>query len=92
MEFNIEWLWEYLFFNFPIGQTTFLEKVKRMPPACVLEIDVESGDFLFSEYVTKFRKKEHLLKGGEALEYAYNVFRDRIYQDILLALIILPVH
>jgi len=70
IKFNIEWLWEYLFFNFPIGQTTFLENVKRMPPGCVLGIDVESGKRSFSEYATRFCKKEHLLEGKEALEYA----------------------
>jgi asparagine synthetase B (glutamine-hydrolysing) len=78
MSFNIEWLWEYLFFNFPVGQTTFLENVKRMPPASVLEIDIESGEYLFHEYATKFRKKKHLLEGKEALEYAYDVFRNRM--------------
>lgn len=78
MSFNVEWLWEYLFFNFPVGQTTFLENVKRMPPASVLEIDIESGEYLFHEYATKFRKKKHLLEGKEALEYAYNVFRNRM--------------
>ena len=76
--FNVEWLWEYLFFNFPVGQTTFLENVKRMPPACVLKIDIESGEYLFSEYAPKFRKKEHLLEGKEAFEYAYDVFRNRM--------------
>jgi len=78
MSFNIEWLWEYLFFNFPVGQTTFLENVKRMPPASVLEIDIESGEYLFHEYATKFRKKEHLLEGKKTLEYAYDVFRNRM--------------
>ncbi|MFX0053003.1 MAG: hypothetical protein ACFE8U_17150, partial [Candidatus Hermodarchaeota archaeon] len=76
--FNIEWLWEYLFFNFPVGQTTFLVNVKRMPPASVLEIDTKSGEYSFSEYATKFRKKKHLLEGKEALELAYEVFTNRI--------------
>jgi asparagine synthetase B (glutamine-hydrolysing) len=78
LPFNIEWLWEYLFFNFPVGQTTFFENVKRMPPASVLEIDIESGEYLFHEYAAKFRKKKHLLEGKEALEYAYSVFRNRM--------------
>ena len=78
LPFNIEWLWEYLFFNFPVGQTTFLENVKRMPPASVLEIDIDSGECLFHEYATKFRKKKNLLEGKEAFEYAYNVFRNRM--------------
>jgi len=74
-EFDIEWLWEYLFFSIPIGQTTFFKNVKRMPPASVLEIDIESGQYSFLEYAVKFRKKKQLLEGKEALEYAYNVFR-----------------
>jgi len=78
ISFNIEWLWEYLFFNFPVGQTTFLENVKRMPPACVLEIDTGSGEYLLSEYAPKFRKKKHLLEGKEALEYAYDVFMNKM--------------
>lgn len=77
-QFNVEWFWEYLFFNFPIGQTTFLENVKRMPPASVLEIDIDSAEYLFHEYATKFRKKKHILEGKEAFEYAYDVFKNRI--------------
>jgi len=78
VSFNIEWMWEYFFFHYPIGQTTFLENVKRMPPASVLEINIESGKYFTSEYANKFHKKKHILKGEEALEYAYTVFKNRI--------------
>jgi len=78
LSFNIKWLWEYLFFHYPIGQTTFFENVYRMPPASVLEVDLNSGDFLISEYASKFQRKRHLLKGEKALEFAYGVFKDRV--------------
>ena len=78
ISFNIGWMWEYLFFQYPIGQTTFLENVKRMPPASVLEIKIKSGEHFFSEYAPKFRKKNHLLKGEKALEYAYAVFKNTL--------------
>jgi len=76
--FNIEWMWEYLFFHYPIGQTTFLENVNRMPPACVLEINIISGEFLFSEYAPRFQKKKHILTGKTALEHAYSVFQNTV--------------
>lgn len=76
--FNLEWLWEYLFFNFTIGQTSFFKDVNRMPPANVLEIDIDSGKFLFHEYATKFRKKECLLEGKKAFEHAYNIFKNNV--------------
>jgi len=78
MRFNPEWLWEYLFFNFPIGQTTFFKNVRRVPPASVLEIDIQSMGYSQSEYAAKFHSKKHLLEGKEALEYAYNVFKNMV--------------
>ena len=78
ISFNIKWMWEYLFFHYPIGQTTFIENVKRMPPASVLEIDIETGESNNTEYASKFHKKKDLLKGEKALEHAYEVFKDRI--------------
>jgi len=76
--FNAEWLREYLFFYYPIGQTTFLENVKRMPPASILEINLNPGEYKISEYAPKFQKKEKLLKGKKSLEHAYSVCKDRI--------------
>jgi len=78
MTFNIEWLWEYLFFNYPIGQTTFLKNVKAMPPASILQVNIDSGRHWFSKYADRLRKKEHLLEGKESLDYAYDIFRNSI--------------
>ncbi len=78
LSFNIEWMWEYLFFHYPIGQTTFFKNVNRIPPACVLEVNIKSGELVTSEYAEKFQEKKHLLKGEKALDYAYTVFKTRV--------------
>jgi hypothetical protein len=71
-------MWEYLFFHFPIGETTFLCDVKRVPPATILSIDLETQKYLSKTYSNKFRKKDNLLDGKKALEYAYKVCKTHI--------------
>ena len=45
IQFNEKWLWEYLFFNYPVGDSTFLRDVRRMPPASILEYELNSGGY-----------------------------------------------
>jgi hypothetical protein len=78
LRFNENWLWEYLFFNYPIGASTFLSGVKRMPPATVLEYDSASGKSSKRVYAERFRKKERLLDGTQSLDLAVRIFADRI--------------
>jgi asparagine synthetase B (glutamine-hydrolysing) len=77
-KFNERWLWEYLFFNFPITDATFLEEVKRMPAASILEYEMKSGKYSIFEYEKKFKKKEDLINGIEALELASKIFSNRV--------------
>jgi len=77
-KFNEEWLWEYLFFNFPIGDTTILESVKRMPPASIIEYNHNSGKYYKFEYAKVFERKDNLLGGNEALELSSEIFANRI--------------
>jgi len=78
MQFDPEWLWELLFFLHPIGQTTFFKNVRRMPPASILETQIESKEHRAIEYTSKFLKKDDLLEGKDALEHCYDVFRNVI--------------
>lgn len=41
--FNEEWFWEYLYINFPVGSTTLIKGVKKLPPATVLTFDLDSA-------------------------------------------------
>lgn len=77
-EFHKEWLYEYLFFNYPIGQTTFLRHVKRMPPATVLKYDLKASNHRLSQYTGRFTRQANLLKGKEALNRALCVFSERV--------------
>lgn len=77
LEFDENWLYEYLFFNYPIGETTFLKGIKRMSAASVLEIDVK-GNYSLDEYAKKFKRSPNLLKGDEALNLGLKLFSERI--------------
>jgi hypothetical protein len=77
-EFDKTWLWEYLFFNYPVGDSTFLEGVRRMSPASILEYDRGSQEYSIHRYAGNYRKAEYLLDGREALDRAADVFARRI--------------
>lgn len=74
--FNLEWLYEFLYFNYPIGQTTFFKNVKRMPAATVFQYDLSLGRSSCREYVSRFARPRELLRGREALNKALSVFRE----------------
>lgn len=77
-EFNVNWLYEYIFFNFPIGQNSFLVNVERMLPSSVLQYDFRTSDISISIYAAPFKKAADLLAGRKALERALSVFESRV--------------
>lgn len=77
IQFNGTWLWQTLFFNFPIDATTFLDDVYRVPAASVLVYDCRIGQLNLAEYARPFERREPLLRGQEALEQASAVFAAR---------------
>ena len=79
-EFNEDWLFEYLFFNYPVSQNTFLKGVYKVPPASILEYDFQSRNIEISKYADIFRKKPNLMQGKDAFEYASGIFREVIPQ------------
>ena len=77
-QFDEHWLWQNMFFNFTIDSTTFLKNVKRLPAASVLSYELNTGHVRERAYAEMFQTKAPLLRGTEALEYATEVFADRI--------------
>ena len=73
-DFNKKWLWEYLYFNFPISENTYIEGVKRLPAASVFKFDLTERKGTVKQYSKFFTVKNKLLEGNEALELAKNVF------------------
>jgi asparagine synthetase B (glutamine-hydrolysing) len=76
--FNEQWLWEYLYFNYPTGGTTFLRGVYRVPAASIVEFSEESRECTIREYAPKFARKDDLIDGREALELAAGIFSERV--------------
>ena len=76
--FNELWLYEMMFFNYPIGQTTFVNNVFRMEPATVFTYDYKSNRNTAFFYAKPFKRRKQLIKGKEALEHAFSVFQARI--------------
>jgi hypothetical protein len=71
---NKNWILEYLFFNYPVMDTSLLESVSKMPPASCAQIDVESLSINISEYLPMPRRSSSLLKGQEEIDYVTSVF------------------
>lgn len=76
--FNKKWLWETLYFNYPVQEATFLDQVERFPPACVMTFDERSGDLRMDRYAELFSKRPKLLGDREALPWATEVFAKRV--------------
>lgn len=77
-EFNIEWLYEYMFFNFPIDRTTFLKDVNRLRPMTVLTFGLASKTIKELKYGEYFKKAKNILTGKEALNKCIKAFKERI--------------
>ncbi len=76
--FNEKWLYDYMFFHYPIGDDTFLENVKRLSYSSVLIYSNKTKGIKIKKYAEVFRKKEKLYKGNDGIEYAKEIFSRRV--------------
>jgi asparagine synthetase B (glutamine-hydrolysing) len=92
VEFDKQWFWQVLYFNFPVDDATFIRGVRRFPPASVLTFDCNSTTSTFATYADIYTPQYPLLQGREALQLATSVFKDRVAsnyrgsQDVACAL------
>ncbi len=77
-EFNEKWLYDYMFFHYPIGDETFLKNVKRLPHSSLLVYCNMTRELSLKKYCGLFERKENLYSGKEGLEYAKEVFSKRV--------------
>jgi hypothetical protein len=73
-EFDRKWFWQLLYFNFPVDDSTYLENVKRVPPACVMAFDCLTGELSMGRYAELPGRSGPLLKGKESLQLAAQIF------------------
>jgi len=71
------WVHESLFFGSPLGSTTALTGVRRMPPATVLSWGPDAQVAL-TEYAPRFRRAPRILRGRAALDACREVLADRV--------------
>ena len=76
--FNENWLHEYFFFNYPVGQTTALRGVNRLPPATVLRFSLRDSTASWSTYADVFQPQPRLLGSPRSYELATALFKERI--------------
>lgn len=75
-EFNLEWLYEYLFLNLPINDTTFLKNVKRLGPSSVLEFNQTKKNTTISNYGKLLNNSDQFLTGKKALDKGIKMFKE----------------
>ena len=77
-EFNEEWLYDYLYINFPIAETTFFKNVNKLLPATCLKVNTENKSSSQIKYAMNYTKHKNLIDGNDALELAANVLKKRV--------------
>jgi asparagine synthetase B (glutamine-hydrolysing) len=77
-DFDKRWLWEYLFFNFPVSKITFAQNVDRIQEGRVVVVDLNSLCTDEVEYTKPFKTETSLVEGKKALSFALDVFRNRV--------------
>lgn len=77
-EFDEKWLTDFVFFNFPLGATTPIRGVGRMPAASVLRVDGRGGAPVIEGYAWAYAADIPPCPEREMKERTYEVFAERI--------------
>lgn len=77
-DFNQEWLYEFIYFNFPIDRTTCLKNVKRIRPLSILNIDLKDKSITELKYGEYFKISNNILTGKTALVEGIKIFKETV--------------
>lgn len=73
-----KWIWEFLYYNFPVSDVSFLDGVTRVPAGVVVHFSLRDPMVhTIFPYASEFRVHTPLLGKKEALEAALDVFTER---------------
>jgi len=72
------WLSQFLYFNYPLGETTFLDGVRRLPAATHLHFDRRTGAIVQRRWKALLDRPDRFLDANESRIRATEVFADRI--------------
>ena len=76
-EFNENWLYDYMYFNFPLAGETFLKNINRLPYSAIIEYNSKTNEISLRKYADVFSKREPLLHGSDGLKFAKETFTRR---------------
>jgi len=77
-ELDVNWLFDYFFFNYPVGGTTALKGIFKVPPASVVSFFLPSSRLSCLRYAEAFREKPELLAAPRSFELAARLFQEKI--------------
>lgn len=77
-EFEEKWLTDFVFFNFPLGETTPIRGVLRMPAASVLRVGAQAGKPIIEGYAPAYVADIPSCPEQEMKERTYELFAERI--------------
>lgn len=77
-DFNIKWLYESIFFNFPIDRTTCLKKVYRLRSISILNFNLISKETRESRYGELFKSSKNILTGKEAWKKSIKTIKETV--------------
>ncbi|RLA40063.1 MAG: hypothetical protein DRR42_26445, partial [Gammaproteobacteria bacterium] len=68
------WIYQYLFFNYPVGEESLVENVQRVPAGTLGKFDVKTGRLSWTQYVEHVSSSQKIFTGQSAIEQAYTAF------------------
>jgi asparagine synthetase B (glutamine-hydrolysing) len=68
------WIHEYLFFNYPVLDTTLLANVRRLPAGTLTTIDLRAGSMTTERYVTVLDRQPSSRSRAEEIDDACSLF------------------
>ena len=68
------WIYQCLFFNYPVGEQTLLEGVQRVTPATIGKFDAKNGRLSWSRYAEQISCGRKTLTGRGAIDHALATF------------------
>ncbi len=71
---SADWVYQYLFFNYPAGNVSPVENVHRVPAGTLGKYSVASGALTWTQYVNPVSRGSKTITGQDAIDQAADVF------------------
>ena len=71
---SANWVYQYLFFNYPAGNVSPVENVHRVPAGTLGKYSVKSGDLNWIQYQNPISRGEKTITDQDAIDQAVDIF------------------